>query len=210
MVNQQTVNCEHVWREISNYIDGEVDSVLRAAMDEHFRTCQGCASVLAGTQNVVRLYGDERMIEVPSGFGRRLEKRLTQDVRSRSRWSTWSAWLVPVSALALFVGGLRFTTSVSHERELKSQMEQAAKNIPPDMVVLVTGDSKIFHVAGCPFIHGKEVKNLTAKEALKEGYAPCTRCLHKYLETAARRPVHESEWTEMEVVEAEELHNPGR
>jgi len=87
MVNQQTVNCEHVWREISNYIDGEVDSVVRAAMDEHFRTCQRCASVLAGTQNVVRLYGDERMIEVPSGFGRRLEKRLTQDARARSRWS---------------------------------------------------------------------------------------------------------------------------
>ena len=55
MVNLQTVNCEHVWREISNYIEGEVDAGLQAAMDEHFRTCKKCASVLAGTQNVIRL-----------------------------------------------------------------------------------------------------------------------------------------------------------
>ena len=26
------VNCEHVWSEISNYVDGEVDPALRAAM----------------------------------------------------------------------------------------------------------------------------------------------------------------------------------
>ena len=29
------VNCEHVWREVSNYLDGEVAPDLRAAMDEH-------------------------------------------------------------------------------------------------------------------------------------------------------------------------------
>ena len=74
--NQKMLNCEQVWREISNYVDGDIDAGLRSAMDEHFRGCQRCASVLAGTRNVVRLYGDERMLEVPAGFGQRLEKRL--------------------------------------------------------------------------------------------------------------------------------------
>ena len=84
-----SVNCEQVWLEISNYLDGEVDSGLRSAMDEHFRTCQRCASVLEGTRNVIQLYGDERMIEVPAGFGRRLEKRLANKARARqSNWST--------------------------------------------------------------------------------------------------------------------------
>jgi len=63
VVNQKMLNCEQVWREISNYVDGEVDAGLRASMDEHFRTCKRCASVLAGTRNVVQLYGDERMLE---------------------------------------------------------------------------------------------------------------------------------------------------
>src|ERR1700683_500247 len=106
MVNNDAVNCEQVWREISNYVDGEVDSGLRSAMEEHFKICTRCTSVIDGVRNVTQLYGDERMLEVPAGFGRRLEKslekRLAQDVReSQRRWSPWSAWLVPLAALAL-------------------------------------------------------------------------------------------------------------
>ena len=85
MVNLRAVNCEQVWREISNYLEGDMDAGLRAAIDEHFRTCQRCASVLAGTRNVIRLYSDERMLEAPAGFGRRLEKRLTQGARVPAR-----------------------------------------------------------------------------------------------------------------------------
>ena len=79
------LNCEQVWREVSNYVDGDVDATLRSAMDEHFKTCKRCASVLAGTRNVVQLYGDERMLEVPAGFSRRLEKRLTQHAVVKGR-----------------------------------------------------------------------------------------------------------------------------
>jgi hypothetical protein len=187
-VNRGTVDCELVWREISNYLEGEVDSTLRAGIEEHFRTCKRCTSVLEGTRNVIRLYGDERMMEAPAGFGQRLEKRLTQNARPPKRCLTWEAWLVPVAAMALIAGGLWWARSWESERVELSQMQRdrelAAKNIPPDMVVLVTTDSKIFHVAGCSFIHGKEVKSLTAKEALDKGYAPCTRCLRKYLEAA--------------------------
>jgi hypothetical protein len=186
-MNRGTVNCELVWREISNYLEGEIDAGLRVEMEEHFRICKRCASVLEGTQNVVRLYGDERMIEVPVGFGRRLEKRLTRNARA-GRWSSWSMWLVPVAAIALIAAGVQLATSWQNQRELRSEMQRdrelGAKNIPPDLTVLVTADSKIFHVAGCSFIHGKEVKSLTAKEALDEGYAPCTRCLRKYLVVA--------------------------
>lgn len=186
MVNE-TVNCERVWHEISNYLEGDVDAALRAAMDAHFHTCQRCASVLAGTQSVIRLYGDERMIEVPSGFGRRLERRLAQSTRTGvSRWSTWSAWLVPAAALLLFVGGLRVASSLSVSPQLKSEHAQSGREIPPDMLVVVSADAKIFHVPGCDFIHNKDkVRTLTAKEAMKEGYVPCLRCMRKYLETAS-------------------------
>jgi methylphosphotriester-DNA--protein-cysteine methyltransferase len=181
MVNG-TMNCEQIWHEISNYIEGDVNADLRAAMDEHFRTCARCKSVLEGTRNVIRLYGDERLIEVPSGFSRRMEKRLAQDARASRR--SWSTWLIPVAALLLIAGGMQFV-SLRHKQAVRqAQIEQAEKNIPPDMTVLVTADSKIFHVAGCSLIEGKQVRSLTAKEALKEGYAPCTRCLRKYLETA--------------------------
>ena len=187
-LNRGTRNCELVWREISNYLDGEVDAELRVEMEQHFSTCKRCASVLEGARNVVRLYGDERMMEAPAGFGGRLEKRLAKNARPRNRWLTWEAWLVPAAAMALIVGGVWLTKSREHESVERSEMQRnreiVAKNIPPDMMVLVTANSKIFHVAGCANIRGKEVKSLTAKEALDQGYAPCTRCLRKYLEAA--------------------------
>jgi|HubBroStandDraft_6_1064221.scaffolds.fasta_scaffold174161_2 hypothetical protein len=183
-VTRATVNCELVWREISNYLDSEVDAGLRVEMDQHFSTCNGCAAVLEGTRNVVRLYGDERMMEAPAGFGRRLEKRLTQSAQPRNSWFTWGSWLVPVAAMALIAGGLFLVKSPIELAQVQRNRELAAKNIPPDMTVVVTADSKIFHVAGCENIRGKEVKSLTAKQALDQGYAPCMRCLRKYLVAA--------------------------
>jgi hypothetical protein len=160
-------------------------------MDEHFRACKRCSAVLQGTRNVIQLYSDERMIDdqtvaVPAGFGRRLEKRLAQNARARGRrWSTWSAWLVPVAALALFAGGLHVANSLTTAPELKSEHAQAGQGIPPDMLVVVTADAKLFHAPGCGVIHNKATeRTLTAKQAMEQGYVPCLRCLREYLHTA--------------------------
>jgi len=186
MVDGSKVTCERVWQEISNYLEGDIDSGLRAAMDQHFQTCKRCHSVLEGTRNVIHLYGDERMIEVPAGFSHRLERRLAQSARvSRSRWSSWSAWMVPVAALALIAGGLRLANSLTVAHPLQSEHAQPGRNIPPDMQVVVTADAKVFHVAGCGVIHNKATeRTLTAKEAIAQGYVPCLRCMRKYLQTA--------------------------
>jgi len=180
------VNCEQVWREISNYVDGEVDPTLRIAMEGHFRGCQQCRSLLEGMQNVVRLYGDERMIELPSGFDRRLERRLARSVKIPSKiWSPWSAWLVPVAALMLIAGGLKVASSRTVPHPLMSEHAQPAHNVPADMIVVVSADAKEFHVPGCEFIHNKDKeRTLTAREAMNEGYVPCVRCMRKYLQTA--------------------------
>jgi hypothetical protein len=191
--NQKMLNCEQVWREISNYVDEDVDAGLRSAMDEHFRACKRCASVLAGTRNVVRLYGDERMLEVPAGFGqrleKRLEKRLSRNVAGSGRgWSSWSAWLVPVAAMVLIAGGVLLTNSLNGRRFMRSYHAEPAYNIPPDLVVVVSDGSKLFHVPGCPFIHDKaSERTTTAKEAIRDGYVPCTRCLRQYLKTGLTR-----------------------
>jgi hypothetical protein len=196
MVNREAVNCEVVWHEISNYIEGEVDPQLRFAMDAHFQTCARCKSVLEGTRNVIRLYSDERMLDeqtiaVPAGYSGRLEKRLAQSTRvSGSRWSSLSAWLVPVAALALIAGGLRLTNSRWHTPPLKVQHAQPGHEVPPDLMVVVStdSDSKLFHAAGCRFIHDKnKVRTLTAKEAIEQGYTPCLRCMRKYLDVSANQ-----------------------
>ena len=66
------VNCEHVWTEISNYLENDVDPATRAAMEAHFKECKHCTAVLNGTRNVVQLYGDDRLFELPAGFSERM------------------------------------------------------------------------------------------------------------------------------------------
>jgi methylphosphotriester-DNA--protein-cysteine methyltransferase len=54
------------------------------------------------------------------------------------------------------------------------------------MQVIVTDEAKVFHVAGCSFIHNKDkIRTLTAGEAMREGYVPCLRCMRKYLQASA-------------------------
>ena len=186
------VNCEQVWNEISNYLDGEVDSELRAAIEEHVRGCQHCTAVLEGTRNVIQLYGDERMMEVPLGFSRRLHQRLESDLTPSRR--SFLGWAVAAAASLLVAGGIEVArSSVFSRPSLRSEHARPSNRVLPDMMVIVADDGKTFHVAGCPFIHDKtRLRTIRAQEAEKEGYAPCVRCMKKYIDaTASSRPSHD-------------------
>jgi hypothetical protein len=202
MVNHEAMNCEKIWSEISNYIDGDVDEASRTEMEAHFQSCARCASVLAGTRNVVQLYGDERMLEVPAGFSRRLEKRLASNAAVKgSRWSSWSGWLIPVAAAALILVGIGLGNSITFRNPSKSILAVPGHDIPQNMLVVVSDGSKVFHVPGCPFIHDKATeRTITAKEAMHDGYVPCSRCLRQYLKTGVIGPHDEDDAS----VEAEE------
>ena len=78
MSKEITIDCRHVFREISNYVEGEVDAALRARMEAHFKECAHCTAVLDGTRNVLRLVGDGEAFELPAGFSQRLYRKLEQ------------------------------------------------------------------------------------------------------------------------------------
>lgn len=71
------ISCSEVWREVSNFIDGEVDAELRARMEAHFKCCAHCKAILDGTRNVVKLVGDGVEYEMPAGFSSRLQEKIT-------------------------------------------------------------------------------------------------------------------------------------
>lgn len=70
------ISCLEVWREISNYLEGDVDLELRRRMEEHFKVCEHCTAILDGTRNVVQIVANGEAFEVPTGFGERLRKRI--------------------------------------------------------------------------------------------------------------------------------------
>jgi hypothetical protein len=175
------VKCEDVWRELSTYLDDEIEPGLRLAVEEHIRGCQRCAAVLDGARNIVQLYGDERMLEIPLGFSQRLQHRLDEKMIPARRG--FLGWMVAAAAAVLVAGGIELRRFPSRP-EVRSEQAQPGVGIPGEMVVVVSTDGKLFHRSGCPFIHDKEhIQTLTAREAMHEGYAPCVRCLKQYLNT---------------------------
>ena len=75
------VDSPHVFQHISAYIDDEVPADLRARMEVHFKECKPCVAVLDGTRNIVQLFGDEMIFDVPSGFSERLYQKIPKKSR---------------------------------------------------------------------------------------------------------------------------------
>jgi len=176
------VSCEQVWLEISNYVEGDVDPQLRQAMEVHIRDCKHCTAILEGTRNVVQLYGDERMIDVPVGYSQRLQRRLEESMPRPRR--TFLGWMVAAAAAVLVAGTYEVARSaVSGPTELRSQHAQPGKGVPPDLLVIVSPGGKLFHSkVGCPLLHDKgNIRTVAARDAENEGYTPCDRCMGQYL-----------------------------
>lgn len=183
------VNCEEVWREVSNYLEGELNPEMRAAVEEHVRGCTRCTAVVAGTRNVIELYGDERILELPLGYSQRLRNRLETALPRRS--GTVLGWMVALAAAAMLLVGFEVgSSSAFTQPQLRSAHAKPAQGaIPSDLVVVVTDDAKVFHLPGCDVIHNKRTeRTLTAGEAERQGYVPCVRCLRKYVNVSRLIP----------------------
>jgi hypothetical protein len=181
------ITCEEVWRDISDYVDDELDAKQRTALEEHFAECRHCTAVLEGTCNVIRLYRDERTLPLPAGFHDRLRRRLDQrpspgseerihaSRRAVLAWALTAAAAVPLS-FALFFAKRTIFPRLGHQTPWGSRDPHAVTGL---VAVSQTPDDMVFHIPGCSHLHGKP-KFLQVEEAIRERYSPCPICIGKY------------------------------
>ncbi len=74
------LDCKHIWRELSNYLDGEIAPDIRRDIEAHVAQCRHCSALLDSTHNVIVLIADERRLELPAGFSVRLRERLEREL----------------------------------------------------------------------------------------------------------------------------------
>ena len=74
------LDCKHIWRELSNYLDGDISPEVRREVEAHVAQCRHCAALLDSTHNVIVLIADERRLELPVGFSARLRERLEREL----------------------------------------------------------------------------------------------------------------------------------
>jgi anti-sigma factor (TIGR02949 family) len=70
------ISCREVFREVSNYMDNDLDPKLKARISEHLSECEHCSAVYDGTRNVLKLICDERTFVLPEGFSERLYSKI--------------------------------------------------------------------------------------------------------------------------------------
>ena len=75
------ISCLEVIRELSNYVDGDVQRELRAQIEAHLPACAHCTAVYDGLRNTVTLMADGRSFELPGGFSERLRAKLADKAR---------------------------------------------------------------------------------------------------------------------------------
>jgi hypothetical protein len=103
-----------------------------------------------------------------------------------ARRGTIFGWVVAAAALALIAGAITLARPSLRPIQ-QSPLAKTGNNIPANLAVLVSEHSKIFHVAGCKFLHTDDgkIRSLSAEQAEYEGYVPCIHCLAKYLTNTA-------------------------
>jgi anti-sigma factor RsiW len=181
------ITCEEVWRDISDYVDDELDAKQRTVLEEHFAECRHCAAVLEGTRNLIRLYRDERALAPPKGFHDRLHERLEQRLNLQPKerthtsrravlaWALTAAAAVPLG-FALFSARRVILPRLEHQDPSGSPDSPAVAGL---VAVSEDPDDKVFHISSCPYLHGKP-KFLPVNEAIREGYSPCPICIGKH------------------------------
>ena len=72
------LKCKNVWEHISEYLDQQLTSEVRAEIEKHLENCEVCSAILDSTRNVLVLTADDRTYELPVGYSKRLHDRLQQ------------------------------------------------------------------------------------------------------------------------------------
>ncbi len=66
------VSCKKLARNLSGYIDGDLDRELCCEIERHLSYCRRCSVLMDSVRKVIVIVGDEQTFELPIGFSQRL------------------------------------------------------------------------------------------------------------------------------------------
>jgi predicted anti-sigma-YlaC factor YlaD len=66
------VSCKTIIAHLSEYLDGDASVEMQQKIERHLRGCRRCSAVYDSTRKMLVITGDERVFEIPEGYGERL------------------------------------------------------------------------------------------------------------------------------------------
>jgi anti-sigma factor RsiW len=70
------LNCKSLIRELSNYIDGELDSAVKPELERHLAHCGDCAMIFDQTRRSIEILCDSQPVSLPADIRERLQEAL--------------------------------------------------------------------------------------------------------------------------------------
>ncbi len=77
------MNCKGVIREISDYIDGELELPVRLELESHLEHCGDCKMVVDQTRLTVDVFCDSKPVELPADVKFRLHDALRRKLHEK-------------------------------------------------------------------------------------------------------------------------------
>ncbi len=75
---RKAMGCNKIVRELSNYIEGQLEPALRTEIERHLRRCSHCAILIDSTRKLLYLVGDEKIFVQPFPANQNLPQVLAQ------------------------------------------------------------------------------------------------------------------------------------
>lgn len=68
------VTCKTIIAQLSDYLDGNASAEMREKIERHLRHCRRCNAVYDSSRKMLVIMGDEKVFEIPDGYGTRLHR----------------------------------------------------------------------------------------------------------------------------------------
>jgi anti-sigma factor RsiW len=77
------LNCKGVIRELSNYIDGDLDPVVKQELERHLEHCEDCTMIVDQTKKSIEILCDSQPVQLPADVRSRLHSALRQKLSEK-------------------------------------------------------------------------------------------------------------------------------
>ena len=77
------MNCIGVIRELSNYLDGDLDLAMKQELERHLGHCEDCTMIVDQTKKTVEIFCDSAPVALPSDMHTRLHDALRLKMKEK-------------------------------------------------------------------------------------------------------------------------------
>jgi len=79
------VNCKKVILELTSYLDGVLDSNMRADLEQHLSKCTDCRLVVDTTRKTIQIFCNSEPVPLPEDVRKRLHTALLERFRCKGK-----------------------------------------------------------------------------------------------------------------------------